>query len=385
MFLSHLCLICRSERVLLTDASLTVSLPLCQVKAQEQSFQAQQNANTARDTAAKIREDPLFAIKQQEQAAYQALMNNPLRLKALKEKELGKEGKKEEKRREKEERKREKEERKARKSGSGRERERERSRSPPPAERRSHSSSHRERSRSPPPSRDHRDHRPRDDSHHSHHHHRDRSPPPPPRSYRDDNRPGPSSRPYDARDARDRYDRPGPLSSSRDVYPNRQADYPPPPSSSRYPPPQPTSSLANGRPSASNLNDQAARPQERKPDSMNVDRAARLAAMSSNASSMGTFHPFPLPRNEQASLREKLTFLVVVRADTDRASRLQQIRAADALALEAEIKHRASLSKTGIKADVVKGMQQEAIFGSNVSLEGRLREAGKRGEARGLD
>src|SRR5260221_269838 len=34
----------------------------------------------------KLREDPLLAIKQQEQAAYQALMSNPLRLKALREK-----------------------------------------------------------------------------------------------------------------------------------------------------------------------------------------------------------------------------------------------------------------------------------------------------------
>ena len=33
--------------------------------------------------AAKIREDPLLAIKQQEQAAYQALMNNPLRLREM--------------------------------------------------------------------------------------------------------------------------------------------------------------------------------------------------------------------------------------------------------------------------------------------------------------
>lgn len=39
-----------------------------------------------RDTAAKIREDPLLAIKQQEQSAYQALLSNPLRLKAMKEK-----------------------------------------------------------------------------------------------------------------------------------------------------------------------------------------------------------------------------------------------------------------------------------------------------------
>ena len=44
----------------------------------EESFMALQNANTVRDTAAKIREDPLLAIKQREQAAYEALMNDPV-------------------------------------------------------------------------------------------------------------------------------------------------------------------------------------------------------------------------------------------------------------------------------------------------------------------
>ena len=45
--------------------------------AAEESFIALQNANTARDTAAKIREDPMLAIKQKEQAAYEALMKDP--------------------------------------------------------------------------------------------------------------------------------------------------------------------------------------------------------------------------------------------------------------------------------------------------------------------
>lgn len=47
--------------------------------AKEDSFMAQQNANTARDTAAKVREDPLLAIKKQEQAAYEAMMNDPVK------------------------------------------------------------------------------------------------------------------------------------------------------------------------------------------------------------------------------------------------------------------------------------------------------------------
>ncbi|KAG5976550.1 hypothetical protein E4U55_007289 [Claviceps digitariae] len=51
--------------------------------AGEDSFMALQNANTARDTAAKIREDPLLAIKRQEQAAYEAMMNDPIRRRQL--------------------------------------------------------------------------------------------------------------------------------------------------------------------------------------------------------------------------------------------------------------------------------------------------------------
>ena len=51
--------------------------------ASEESFMALQNANTARDTAAKVRDDPMLAIKKQEQAAYEAMMNDPVRKRAL--------------------------------------------------------------------------------------------------------------------------------------------------------------------------------------------------------------------------------------------------------------------------------------------------------------
>ena len=51
--------------------------------AEQDSFMALQNANTARDTAAKIREDPMLAIKKQEQAAYDAMMNDPIKRKLL--------------------------------------------------------------------------------------------------------------------------------------------------------------------------------------------------------------------------------------------------------------------------------------------------------------
>lgn len=49
----------------------------------ESSFMAIQNANTAKDTAAKIREDPMLAIKKREQAAYEAMMNDPIRRREL--------------------------------------------------------------------------------------------------------------------------------------------------------------------------------------------------------------------------------------------------------------------------------------------------------------
>ncbi|KAL6713589.1 RNA-splicing factor [Lecanora helva] len=64
--------------------------------ATEESFMALQNANTARDTAAKIREDPMLAIKQKEQAAFELLMNDPVSRRRLL-KESGQDAKKREK------------------------------------------------------------------------------------------------------------------------------------------------------------------------------------------------------------------------------------------------------------------------------------------------
>ena len=51
--------------------------------ATEESFIAIQSANTLRDTAAKVREDPMLAIKKQEQAAYEAMMNDPVKRRML--------------------------------------------------------------------------------------------------------------------------------------------------------------------------------------------------------------------------------------------------------------------------------------------------------------
>lgn len=52
-------------------------------QAAEDSFMALQHANTLRDTAAKVREDPMLAIKRQEQAAYEAMMNDPIKRRQL--------------------------------------------------------------------------------------------------------------------------------------------------------------------------------------------------------------------------------------------------------------------------------------------------------------
>lgn len=47
------------------------------------AFMLTNNANTDRDTARKVRADPLFAIKKKEQESVRDIMNNPLRMKQL--------------------------------------------------------------------------------------------------------------------------------------------------------------------------------------------------------------------------------------------------------------------------------------------------------------
>jgi hypothetical protein len=53
-------------------------------KGSEIGFIATQNANSAVDTRNKVLNDPLLAIKKQEQQQFEALMNNPVRLKQMK-------------------------------------------------------------------------------------------------------------------------------------------------------------------------------------------------------------------------------------------------------------------------------------------------------------
>ncbi|KAJ7170078.1 Pre-mRNA splicing factor-domain-containing protein [Mycena filopes] len=299
----------RVDKILTADENAKVG-------AAHKNFIAVQNANNARDIAAKIREDPLLAIKQQEQAAYQALMNNPLRLREMQERN-GIKPKKDKKARklEKEERKRLKHERKhrderdsrspdrhprsrsvdrysrSRRSPSpGDRRSRSRSRSPLPS--RSRASDHpvkRESSYSPPPYRRRRDSRSRS---------RSRSPMRDsraavkaeerhvrvwPRS--DDSDEGPRSRSPNYRDTKGKRPRsaspPGRYERNNAYPAKRSRMSPPPPPRAAPPPPR---SMADNAADA---------------------RAARLAAMSSDLLMMLEKEKADLARDEEARLKSK--------------------------------------------------------------------------------
>jgi len=263
-----------------SNTSVIDSDTIIQLGATHKNFIAVQNANTARDIASKIREDPLLAIKQQEQASYQALLSNPLRLKKMQE-QLGVKPKKskEEKRKEKEERKRLKHERKHRKDRSRSSGDRY-SRSPSPPSRRhdrgrisvddhySHSRSHRYRSSSRPHSPGPSERR---DEELRHVRSRSKSP------RRDDDRyRAGSSRSNGYHDRREE-DRPRRYQSppralengkrSRSPSPRRRS---PPPKRIRHSPPPP----------------RAQNPPSNGASRAEADRAARLAAMQVNAGSM---------------------------------------------------------------------------------------------------
>lgn len=258
-----------------------------QLGAAHKNFIAVQNANTARDIAAKIREDPLLAIKQQEQNAYQALMSNPLRLRQLQEKNGIKPKKdKKEKKKEKEERKRlgaERKHRRERDSRSLSPRERRRSRSP--YERRRSPSPYSRRSRS----RDRDYHR---SSHYDDYKDRSSKRYSPDLHRRSDSQSpichdrgrerggyaGPSTSNGYYRSRSPRYDtgkRSRSPSPRYDDYDSRSKRYrversPPPPTRAPPPPPPPRQT----------------RPPEKDAKTLGEERAARLAAMSSNASNM---------------------------------------------------------------------------------------------------
>ena len=261
------------------DPNVICRLTNFQVGNAHKEFIAVQNANTARDTAAKIREDPLLAIKRQELAAIEALKNRPEVRKKLKEmmkdkeaKDKGesKEERKERRRAEKEDRRARREERRGRYSDEEDDRHhRRRDRS---------EDRYRRRERSPERSRDggsssgrYKDERdwrsPRRRSDSRDRTSRDRSPPRRDRHASDDRR----------RDERSNgHRRPSPDYSSttqRDIKPNLSRpsamDMAERPTSSRPPPPPPPA--ANGAASKNHLDEM---------------RAARLAAMSASANEL---------------------------------------------------------------------------------------------------
>jgi len=247
----------RVDKILIGDENAKVG-------ASHKNFIAVQNANTQRDILAKVREDPLLAIKQQEQAAYQSLMSNPLRLKQLKEKAgIVKKEKKEKKHKDKDrEHRRHKDDRSASP--------RRRSRSPRRSVERRHKPSY-SRSRSRTPERRSR----YDDDRRRHS-----------RSPVDDRRDSYRSMDVDTRRRSPVYE---PRRRSRSPLPRRRSD-----SRERHSrddryiddlrrAPTPPSRTAPPGPSRSEV---PSRPQQSGPSQGDADRAARLAAMTQSASSL---------------------------------------------------------------------------------------------------
>lgn len=245
-------------------------------------FIAVQNANTARDTASKIREDPMFLIKKQELAAIEAMKNDPAIRRKLKEMQKAKEAKEtgETKEERKARRRAEKEDRKRSKHDHHRHgRDHDRSRSPKSEysddrdyHRRSSSKrdSYRERSRSYSPRRD----RARDDDRRRH---RDESP----RRRRDDS-PRRSSH-WSERPREDRDDR---IPPPRD-YGSRRDDR-----DDRIPPPRDYNSHRDDRvpPPRHQSNGHTRSPHERKPD---ISRPSALEMADRPTSFAGPSRPAP--------------------------------------------------------------------------------------------
>ncbi|EJF66837.1 hypothetical protein DICSQDRAFT_131118 [Dichomitus squalens LYAD-421 SS1] len=314
------------------------------IGAAHKNFIATQFANSARDTAAKVREDPLLAIKQQEQAAYQALMSNPLRLRELQERTGIKPKKEKKDKKEKKHKDRKGKNRAARSPSPYDDRDRQRSASRDRYSRKRSPSPYSRRSRSPAPTRSRYEDDRRDDHYSSRRgRSRDRTPDRERDSRRrsaeegkvmtwprsdesDDNgyvpRRAPSRSPIARPDDYDNRKRRRTLSRSP-----RRSD-PAPPKRTRTSPPPPRSSTR--------LNDAS------------EDRAARLAAMSSNAASL---------TNER---REHLTKLLEREKE------------------EAEAEERARAKSKGMGGFL--SHEQKKVFGGAGGLEDRIKRG--RGQMR---
>lgn len=234
----------RVDKILVADENAKLG-------AAHKNFIAVQNANTARDVASKVREDPLFAIMQQQQSAMQALRDNPLRLKELQErtgvtlKDKSKKDKKD------------------KKDKKGKRR---------------HDSDEDERS----------DKRRRfeDDERDRHHHHRRRSRSRNRSSHTDERHPRSYTRSSRSRSPpRRRMDDRSPREYSR------RSRSPPPRSNHRLRSPETSKSRSYGSPPRREHRDHGRRPRSPAPSNSrkgydNSERQARLAAMSSDANTM---------------------------------------------------------------------------------------------------
>ncbi|KAI1788819.1 Pre-mRNA splicing factor-domain-containing protein [Ganoderma leucocontextum] len=252
------------------------------IGAAHKNFIATQYANSVRDTAAKIREDPLLAIKQQEQAAYQALIANPLRLREMQERNGIKPKEKKDKKEKKHKHRKDKHRANSRPRSPDDDGDRRRSNSRDGYSRRRSLSPYTRHSRSPAPSRSRNDDDRRDDYYSGR---RGRSRERTPERFRDSRRRSPEvgrvgtwprsdesdENGYDSRRGRSR----SPI-TRQDAYESRKRRR----SSSRSPrrsDPAP--------PKRTRMSPPPLRTSARPTDSVE-DRAARLAAMSSNATSL---------------------------------------------------------------------------------------------------
>ncbi|KAK5736421.1 RNA-splicing factor [Elasticomyces elasticus] len=273
------------------------------------------NANSARDTMAKVSNDPMLAIKKQEQAAYEAMMKDPARRRQLliaagQEVDEGKE--KEKKHRKHRHRHRDDEDghRSKRRRHSDEQDERRSHRHRSHRERRRSPSESRSRSRSPERSRRHRD----DDRRSSHRDRKDSRSRSPPRKHRDRD------------DRRRSYPSPRRSGSSD--------------SRSRSPYQREKESRTRRSPSRDRNSKQAAKPYRSPPEAPQkrdeaAERAAKLAAMQSNASDL----------------------------ETDRKTRLAEMAAQDAKQRDEEDKKRSDQGR------FVNGVRRQA---EGVGLERRL-------------
>ncbi|KAL8278700.1 hypothetical protein RQP46_008992 [Phenoliferia psychrophenolica] len=311
------------------------------------SFTSIQNANSARDTAAKIREDPLLAIKRQEQAQYEKLLKNPKRLKELRAMREAaatpahgtpKKSKKDET---KEERRIRKEAKRDGGGGGG--------------GHHSHSTSHSKRRREDEP----------DDGHRSRRRHSSSRSPSPPRRHRDDSRRDEPRR-DDRRESDDRRRDSDRRDSGRSSRPRSRSPPPPP---RDVPPPRdaPTPARAHEQPSHDYRNSYQPRPNH----NGNNNYQQRPAAAAALPSLEDVAAKKQIMADRLAAMQSSASTL-----NAERNARLGKLEDEDRKKLEEEESKRASKGK-----DVAPRFlreQERQVFGG-MDLAERMRRTGRVG------